>query len=315
MIPATATTRSQSGSPVAAGARRRFGERRAAGATVVVVPETVALSIVLPLEPSDAPPPDANLLRRGLLALMRERATDVPVALHEDPGPVGRPWTVSDAIRVRGRWRFRVSAVGRTACLDLARSLRPGRLAAARGWRLGPAAGWAARASTREDLCRPIELGVAPIVVSLLSPTTFSTPDGRGQEPRPNAQRMFGSWWRRWRDHLGPQTLPDGLNLPPRAVQRWVSGHVEVLDCRVHVVRRRTTRGIEAAGGVGTVLVRASGDPADVTAACALARFGSFAGTGRRLAHGFGQSACAGIPLEWAQIFDSHLDGVVAEAA
>jgi len=68
------------------------------------LPAGAAVSVLLPLAgPPGALPPYPDLLRKGVLRVLRERSADrlagqaIASRLHDDPGESGHPWAVSPA--------------------------------------------------------------------------------------------------------------------------------------------------------------------------------------------------------------------------
>lgn len=277
----------------------------AVGASIDI-PDTVAMSLFLALRPSDAPPPDGNLVRRGLLAIIREADAELPAVLHEDPGSGGHPWAVSDAVCIEGRWWARVTAIGARTCCALGKALRPGGLPATAGWRVAEKRGWRVRAVPVEALVIPPGRRETMIVVSLLSPTTFSSSDG-GETSEPDGHALVGSWARRWAKHLGAAMLPTDIPSDRTDLRAWIEPNSEIVDGRLQMVTVRTTRGVRATGCVGAVVLRISGDPRDVAAIAAITRFATFSGTGKRLAHGFGQTVVGSRPASWEALLAAHL--------
>jgi hypothetical protein len=92
-----------------------------------------------------------------------------------------------------------------------------------------------------------------------------------------------------------------------RGFDAWTTERASILDCRLSLVRIRTTRAIGADGCTGPIVLRLHGAPEDVGALCSLARFGTFSGTGRRLAHGFGQTVVADAPADWPSAVTVHV--------
>lgn len=281
------------------------GARRPRRRHDLLVPETVAVSIVLGLQPSDAPPPDGNLVRRGLLAQIREHDPEAAETLHADPGPSGHPWSVSDAFTAHDRWWVRVTCIGGLRSRLLGRALRPGRLPATRGWRVASVSTWRARAVRVEDLYVAAASRDAIVGVTLLSPTSLVGVDGI-ETPKPDPMLLLGCWARRWTAHLGEATLPDAVPRQRRVLRRWIADHTSMTASLLTLSDTETSRQLRVTASQGFIALRFTGPSETVAALATLARFGTFSSTGRRLAHGFGQTVMAARPLDWNALVQLH---------
>ncbi len=268
----------------------------------------VGLSVVIPLTRSSAPPPDGNRVRRGLLAGLREVDPELPELLHADPGSGGHPWTISAAFFALGRWWMRVTGVGARICASLGSALRPGRLASSGGWALAPETTWRARAVRLSDLS-PSQDGAGGgrrWVVSLLSASLFSDLDSRETTPVPTSWTLVGGWWRRWIAHLGLEALPASLPACPGDFKQWCEDRIVIHTDALVTQPVRTSRGFSAAGSIGTLVADVYGDASELAGMSALLRFGTFAGAGRKLAFGFGQTAVANAPVDLPGLVRAH---------
>lgn len=263
------------------------------------------MSLVIPIQPSDAPLPDGNLLRRGLLALLREVDEREVHALHSDPGPGGRPWTISDPFMWQDRWRFRLTTVGRRTCQLAAAALRPGRLAGARGWAISSRSEWRVRALRADQILSRHERTEAALVITQLSPCEFSARDG-APTPWPTASTHLATWWRRWHALLGPDTLPPALSTWAQTDAVLKRG-VEIASWDLTARRLSTSRGLRPLASSGSLTLRIRGGIAEVDGMLALARFGAYCGVGRKLAHGLGQVLVGPRPAGWDDLAATHL--------
>lgn len=248
-----------------------------------------ALRLALPLVASDAPLPDANLIRRGLLAQLETLGHDVPEALHGDPGPGGHPWTISSAIRWRRGWWAAITAVGTRTLGWLGDALRPGRLEGASGWALGPYPEWRGTALSRGDLDARIGGDTLEVGVGLLSPTVLSGP--RGAPPALTAGALLASWRTRWQHHVGAAPGP----ADDRAFTALVRDHVHLISVGIHDAPWRSTRaGVGGRGARGWLILATSDSPEAVEVLGRLARFAECCGTGRHTALGLGRTVLGG---------------------
>jgi hypothetical protein len=226
--------------------------------------------------------------------------------LHDDPGAGGHPWSVSSALRAGGQWWFRVTTIGATATRLVAPSVRSGRVPATGGWVITDRTPWRARAATLGDLVHGPAPSTAQAVVTLLGPVTFSGGRRGEREPWPEPHVLFDAWRRRWLAHVGPDAGPPLLTLPPPVFRDLVSDCAAVLDERIWAGRQRTSRSIGARCTTGAVLVDLRGHEAEVSTLLTLLRFAGFAGTGRRLAFGFGQTAVGRREMVWDDVLAAH---------
>lgn len=265
--------------------------------------EPVALSLLLPLVgPRGADPPNADLLRRGVLRQLERWRAQATRDFHDDPGSAGHGWTVSDPLEHHlGLW-FRVTAAGTSAAFALAHSLGEGGPLVPNHWRIGSAALWGLMTATIDELSIMGSYGPSERVgVVLLSPTTFSPPVGEGHDPLPTVGRLFGGWARRWTAHLDSahplsKVIGDGDRM-----ERWMGRHLRVVDASLRTERRSRGPVRAARGVVGSVEFVLKGDRGpERDAVRALARFACFCGTGRHLSFGFGQTltTVGGLPGE-----------------
>ncbi len=258
------------------------------------LPREVALSVALPLEnPRGAAMLDADHLRRGLLRLV-EKAWGQPSArqLHDDPGAGGHPWTISPPWEDGHRVWCRISVVGAETCVRVARSLRAGERLTSGGWVIGPRSEWRARAVTLSSLLSEPRGGpVTQARVELLSPSGLAASHGRGEDPLPTPRSLFGSWRRRWLDHLAAEPGAALDDVAIRAHAQWVDRAVRIQAADLRIGRAETSGGVGITGAVGWMDLRL-GEPGsrEHRLGVALMRLACFSGTGRRLAFGFGQT-------------------------
>jgi hypothetical protein len=234
---------------------------------------------------------------------LREAAAEreaLVAELHRDVGAAGKPWTVSAAMEIAGQAWFRVTVLGVELGVRLSELLFAGARLVPGPFRIGPTDRWGVQVATLDDLLSPgSRRDTERIAVTFFSPTTFRSADGRSHDPEPTPERLLGSWRRRWIGHLGRESLvPATAMIAPApgaddTLLDWVRGCVTL----EHDTLER--RDVQPAGGRGAPIptVRGTMHLAIHSPACperdafrALVRLGGYAGTGRHLNVGFGQT-------------------------
>lgn len=285
--------------------------------------ETVT-SLLLPISgPAGAEFPDADLLRRGLLRVVDDRLAD---ELEADPGPAGKPWTTSSAIEFGDRKWLHVTILGAVLATRIGAALREGARLVPDKFRIGDAEEWGLRVQTVDELLAPGARGdVERVVISLRSPTTFRSTDGKSHDASPTLQRLLGNWQRRWIAHLGVESLPE-LVVPRAAGPRsrmlaWIE---ECVTTEHQALRWDHDQPAGERGKRSGPLPTVQGSQQLVirSPACperdwfrTLVRFGAYSGSGRHLNVGFGQTwtavatAPVGVADDDAAMFAAHMFG------
>lgn len=266
-------------------------------------------SLLLPVAgPSGAPPPSADLLRRGMLRVVREQVPDrragaaLAELLHRPATPNGRPWTISPPIRRPEGTYFRLTLLGLSTSIEVAAAVREGAMMVPDHFRLGPRDRWGVRIDDLDALTASRGHGALErATITFLTAMTMRDTEGRGHDPTPDPVRLLRSWSTRWLGHLGRTRHPLAEpfeDLERRAhLQDWVREHatLEEHSLERHDVAPPTGRGALGGSPIPTVrgtmhLCIASPPCAERDAFRALLRFASHAGTGRHLAAGWGQT-------------------------
>lgn len=282
---------------------------RTRNATPARPEQACVASLLLPVAgPRGAPPPSADLLRRGMLRVVREQAPDpgagraLAELLHRPATPNGRPWTISPPIRRPEGTYFRLTLLGLSTSIEVAAAVREGAMMVPDHFRLGPRDRWGVRIDDLDALTASRGHGALErATITFLTAMTMRDTEGRGHDPTPDSVRLLRSWSARWLGHLGRTRHPlaDPFEDADRRadLEDWVREHATLEE---HSIERRdvvppTGRGALSGSPIPTVrgamhLCVASPPCAERDALRTLLRFASHAGTGRHLAAGWGQT-------------------------
>lgn len=269
------------------------------------LPRAITVSVLLPLTgPRGRPPPDANLLRRGILQVLRanarstERGDAIAASFHDDPGEAGHAWTISPPFGHRGETLFRLTAIGLATAQELADVLEPGSRLVPEQWSIGPLDRWRVCAAGIDGLVRDARLvGPRRLGIRLLSATAMSGAR-RGSYGALSSASLVEGWRRRWAAHLGLEHPLAEVLAPAGRGQHdrfgaWVRDAVVIRDAELVTARcalpLRHAKPAIATSGHLVLEARAADSPAHAALA-ALWRFSLFCGSGRHLTLGFGQT-------------------------
>lgn len=294
----------------------------------------LAVSLLLPLVgPPGRRPPDANLLRRGILRMLKDSPRDAiegartATRFHADPGPAGHAWAVSPPVHHRGGWWFRLTAVGVESAVEIAEALWADARLVPSAWRLGElehvgvAAIDAQQATSPQNPPTPNE----QFAVTFLTQAAFSGRRRGAYDALPELRLLVRGWRERWHAYFAPDHPFDAL-LDPRgaSTRRFTDWLEEVI---VDTTRLKhglgglpgTTRGsppIRVPTVEGHFTLTVQGSPcAERDALRALVRFAEYAGTGRHRNFGLGQTLASvpgteDDPDSWQALFARHRFGI-----
>lgn len=293
----------------------------------------IAVSLLLPLVgPSGRRPPDANLLRRGVLRMLKENPADalegarIAARFHADPGPAGHPWAVSPPVHHRGGWWFRLTAVGVASAVEIADALWADARLVPSAWRLGELehVGVAAIDVERATSAQDPPAMEEQLAVAFLTPAAFSGRRRGAYDARTSLALLVRGWRERWHAYFAPDHPFDSLIDPrgenARRFTDWLEGVIVDTTRLGHGLGGLpgTTRGsppirVPTVEGLLTLTVR--GSCAERDALRALVRFAEYAGTGRHRNFGLGQTLATVPPTvkdgqSWQALFARHRFGV-----
>lgn len=268
------------------------------------LPHGAAASVLLPLAGPSGREPDANLLRRGILKVLRENAADrargaeIAAAFHDDPGEAGHPWAVSPPFSYQGEVLCRLTAVGIATAEELADVLEPGSALVPEHWKIGPLDRWRVCAVDIDSLAGdPAVVGARRLGVSLLSPAAISGLR-RGSYGSVTPRALIEGWRRRWVAHLGfdhplAEVIAPVDRGQPDPFGDWVRDEVGVCSAELSMAPYDLPfeNANPALATSGAVVLEIAGPWSPARAAVnALWRFSLFCGSGRHLNLGFGQT-------------------------